>query len=461
MTTSNKVMGLENLVDKLGRRIVFTTAQYSAPVNKKALESLETYVSHNNAELYILPMVGSHADDKQVLAKELVDKEILLKDYKVNNSLKVKDFGVRPQQINPLTGLERFAQGDSSYIMPGTKQVLKYVANSYDEIPKAILTTGAITKPNYRMTTKSGFPIRISRIAKEDHEYGFVVAEIDDDKYFHFRQVTMQTNGKFSDLGVVYNGNCKPRFERAKALVVGDLHPYDTDPEHESCTKEQIKTLKPKALFFHDTFNGKSISHHYKGHNVRKYEVSKEQGLDLEEELRFTNEKIREYASLTKSPLYIVYSNHDEHLFRYLDEGRFIGDSKNELIASVLYTATLQGYNPLEYGLNYIKPLPSNVKFLRQDSDFKIAGYQLGNHGHLGSNGGKGSVRSIENANGKSITAHGHSAFKMRNTYKVGTSTHLRLDYNHGYSNWTQTNAVIDSLGKVQLYNTINSKWRR
>jgi len=92
--------------------------------------------------------------------------------------------------------------------------------------------------------------------------------------------------------------------------------------------------------------------------------------------------------------------------------------------------------------------------------DTKFLGYELGNHGDEGANGGRGSPRSIENANSKSVTGHGHSAFIIRDTYRVGTSSELRLDYNKGYSSWTHTNALLFDMGTVQLINTINKKFR-
>ena len=447
---------LENMVNKLIKNYVITTAQYNAPVNKEFYKNIKKYCLDNEAQLIVIPTVGKNITEEQIIHPTLAgDTDIqFLNNYKINNTLRIKDFGVRSQQINPLTGLERFAQGDSSYIMPGTKQVLKYVANSYDNIPKAIMTTGAITHANYNLKHRMG------RIAKADLEYGFVMVEVENNKYFHFRQVKALKNGTFADRTGLYKLGKHYKDPKAKALIIGDLHPGDTDPVHEKATLEQIKHFGGKIdLYLHDTFNGKSISHHYQHHNIRKHEVFKEQGLNLRKELTDTLKVINKYAKATEGNVYIVASNHDEHLFRYLDEGRFVGDKGNDLMGSMLYTAALQGMNPLQYGLTIVGAVESNIKFIERDTGHKLLGYELGNHGDLGSNGGRGSPRSIENANSKSITGHGHSAFKIRNTYRVGTSTHLRLDYNRGFSNWTQTNGVLYNIGTVELINTIKRKW--
>ena len=316
------------------------------------------------------------------------------------------------------------------------------------------MTTGAITHPYYNQNFSVG------RIAQQDHEYGFIIVEKQNNTYFHFRQVTALKNGKFIEQGILYNGNNKPRRVRPKAMVLGDIHPYDTNKDHERISIEQIRTLNPEAVFLHDIFNAKSISHWYKGNNKEWHKAYEQQGLNLETELKFTGKAITKYARETKGTVYVVASNHDEHLDRYLNEGRFVTDKGNDKLGAELYIQLLAGVNPLEYGIKKYVNLPSNVVFLERDQDLKIAGYQLANHGDLGANGGRGSPRSIEVANGKSITGHSHSAFKTRKTYRVGTSTNLRLSYNRGYSNWTNTNAVLYEDGNVQLLNTIRGKWR-
>ncbi len=162
-----------------------------------------------------------------------------------------------------------------------------------------------------------------------------------------------------------------------------------------------------------------------------------------------------------KGIVYIVPSNHDDHLYYYLTQGRFVGDKGNDLIGSMLYTKVLQGYNPLQAGLETVGNIEPNVRFLERTDDLKIRGYQLANHGDAGSNGARGSWRANENANGKSIVGHSHSPSKIRKTYTVGTSTYLQLDYNkRGYSSWVNTNGILYPDGTVQLINSVEGEWR-
>lgn len=441
--------GLEDMV----KRYVITTAQYNAPVHDAFLTSLDTYAKKNDAELIVLPTSGMYAEDDR-LSPKLQHYKVVTGNLSLNRNLRISDYNIKPQQINPLTGIKRFAQGDKSFIFASPKQVVEYVANSYDAIPKAIMTTGAVTKPYYKEHTRVGV------IAAQDHEYGAVVVEVADHNMFHFRHIKTNGSGAFYDINGHYDGKKFSPKVKVAGFTVADIHPYDTDPKHESNTFDQLKHFAPPAVFLHDTFNGKSISHHYDHHLVRQHQVEVEQGLNLGKELKHTAEAVRKYAEAINGTVYIVASNHDEHLFRYLDEGRFIGDKGNQLVGAQLYVRTLMGENPLQAGLSMFGGVPKNVKFIARDEGMKLRGYELGNHGDLGANGAKPSMRSIEEANGKSITAHTHSAAKLRDTYRVGTSTKLRLDYNRGYSNWTQTNAVLYDDGAVQLLNTINGAWR-
>ena len=445
-------MNLEEKIGDMMKRYVLTTAQMGAKPHTKFLKTLETYCKINKAELIILPTAGKTVmEDK--LNEHFNNYNIVTKDTSLNSNLKISNYAIRPQQINPLTGIRRFAQGDKSFIFASTKQSMEYVPTSDGKFPKAVMTTGACTEPNYRLNN------RIGRIAKKDHTLGAVVVEVENDRFFHFRHLTSQKNGIFYDLNKRYNGKSIKEITEVPAFIVGDLHPYDINRVHQKCTFEQMQYLNPKNVFLHDTFNGLSISHHNEGHYVRQYELSKLQGLNLERELKRTLKEITNYCNRTNGIVHIVPSNHDDHLSRYLDECRFIKDKGNQLIGSLLFSEYLQGFNPLESGLEHVGELPENLHFI-DSKGYKILGVELGQHGHLGANGGRGSIKSIEEANHKSVTGHSHSACKNRNTYKVGTSTNLRLHYNKGYSSWSQTNGVLYQNGNVQLLNTVGSHWK-
>jgi hypothetical protein len=135
-------------------------------------------------------------------------------------------------------------------------------------------------------------------------------------------------------------------------------------------------------------------------------------------------------------------------------------DTQNAYLAAKLFVAKVDGDDPLVAGLALSGQLPENVRFLKRDEDYKVRGWQLGSHGDRGPNGGKGSIRSKETAEGKSITGHTHTPEILRDTVVVGTSTYLRLPYTVGPSSWMNTNALLYDTGTAQLVNIIDGSWR-
>jgi hypothetical protein len=212
----------------------------------------------------------------------------------------------------------------------------------------------------------------------------------------------------------------------------------------------------------HDLFNGHSINYHNIGNKVeRAYEYGRNQ-LSLEKELKLTSKELKKIInhSPRDSNIVIVKSNHDEFLNKYLQKGLFLEDPQNSKIGAKLFDKILDGEDPLKAGLSLYMDMPKNVRFLNREEDYKVRGWQLGSHGDLGANGGRGSMRSKEYAYGKSITAHVHEPQILRNTYVVGTNSKLHLRYNRGLSSWMHTNALLYENGKVQLINIIDGKYK-
>ena len=130
-------------------------------------------------------------------------------------------------------------------------------------------------------------------------------------------------------------------------------------------------------------------------------------------------------------------------------------------VGSQLFTAALEGHNPLQYGLGLVGGVPDNVVFLEREVGHKLLGYELGHHGDLGANGGRGSPRSIEIASSKSITGHVHHGQILRETYTVGTQLPFKTFYMKGNpSNWSHTNALVWPTGTVQLINLIRGDYK-
>ncbi len=433
----------------MSKNYVITSAQYNSPLNKNFYDSLKNYCEFNNAELIVIPMSGKSVQE-DVLDSKLDLDTIISNSVRLNSNIRVSDYAIKPQQIDPVTGLGRFTQTQESTIFASPKQRLKVVPTSNVNIPRMMWTTGALTKPNYNDN-------RIGRIALGDHVYGAVVVNVKDDKKYQTRPIRALANGTFVDLGIKYDGNKDPVKAGVEAIVFGDWHVGDTSPLVAKANYNMISELAPKRVVLHDVFNGHSVNHHLIDKNVSK--AQRLERSSLEKELSDNYSLLSQISDGPHKTL-VVASNHHEFLNRYLESGRYVSDSQNLKIAARLIPDFIDGKNPYEVGVNYINKLPDSVKFLRRDEDYKVLGWQLGAHGDKGVNGARPGINSTEASFGKSITGHTHTPELLRNTAVVGTSTKLRLDYTDGPSTWMNTNAVLYDNGQIQLVNIIDGQYK-
>jgi hypothetical protein len=426
--------------------------------NYSVLESLEKYCGHRGAELIILPMAGKNAGEVELHPELAERKEVLWKrKKKLNSNIYISDMVVPPQNVDCTSGRGRFVARDQTLIMAHTKQRIKAFPNSNFDLPKILIGTRAMTLQNYNETNHR------RDATKRDHTYGAIVVEVIDEDLFHFRNMRALANGKFIDLGLEFNKNSKPKKAKLEALVLGDLHIGDTDPEVRTANYEMIDEFNPNRLVLHDLFNGHSVNHHDWGKLVTLVqEVYMKDRADLKIELSKAYEELCGLAkSMKGKEVIVVASNHNEFLDKYLEAVRLKDDPMNAYVASNLMHHMMEGENPLEVGLNMIGKIPKNVTFLKRDEDYKVLGWQLGSHGDKGMAGGRGSMVAREFAHGKSITGHSHVPEILRDTVVVGTSTYLNLPYTKGSpSAWMNSNAMLWENGTVQLVNIIYGKWK-
>jgi len=224
-----------------------------------------------------------------------------------------------------------------------------------------------------------------------------------------------------------------------------------------------MKDINIKRCFLHDIFDGHSINHHITTIGERAMRaLYKEQS--LEEELRVTWSVINHIREgLGADHTYVVKSNHDEFLDRYLKEGRYIDDPENHYI-SLKIAPSLFGElcgDPLVAGLILSNGIETfeNITFLRRDSDVTVGGSQCAAHGDLGLNGAKSSLNGLEKIYGNCVVGHVHSAAIQRGVFRVGTFTKMDMGYNRGPSSWTHTACLLYENGQRQLINCVNGKF--
>lgn len=444
------------------KKFVITTAVAKKKVNVDFLNSLKNYADRNNALILILPsdIGNSKSKDSKVveLDKKLKDISVVYKDIYLNDNLCVCSIKTSAKQLKTLRGLDRIAtKKNASIIVGSTKLFENNVPTQNGNIPLRILTTGAITENNY--DTDKYMSKRTAYLAEEDHTYGAVVVEIVDNTFFHMRLVEGSANNTFTDLGIEYkpDGSVTELFDTV--AIFGDSHTERINKDLHNTLMDMTKKMHIDTVVLHDVFNGTSITHHDKGKALTKAIKANEDRHSLEKEgecLKAYLEDIKKHVR----DIVIVKSNHDRHLDSYLEEGRYINDPVNTYVGHKLAIAYMDGEDPLRYLIENLLGLdPKCARWLKLDEKYKKYGVELSQHGSEGCCGSKGSLMQFEKGIGNCVTAHTHSAQRLRKACCVGTISELDQVYNRGgLTTWSLTICLLYSNSTKQLIHFIPDK---
>jgi hypothetical protein len=462
-------------IDKDGVEIPFGSKtglkKGKAKPNRNFLSGLEKLADNEGAELMILPIAG-RCSKEDILHEEIEGHNAIRNNslYRLNKNIQVRDIVVPPQNKDPTTGKrDLVGQYGSSIIFPHSKQRYQAVPTFNSGLPRYLYTPGAVTMPNYDTSNHRG------DTAEREHVFGALMVEVLDEEHYNIRNIRALKNGKFVDLGIGYNGNNNMEKVGVDSMVLGDYHWGNHDEQTINANYEMIKQFNPKRVFIHDFFDGYSVNHHERRNLMGRSREMKNGRLSLEEELISGAEELNRLGrNFRDTQFYIVSSNHNAFLPRYINDGEWLNrDIWNSEIGSYLYYKSLNANIPereiddaallLEYGyLRYCK-LPNNINFSKLTDSIRRHSFQLASHGDKGSSGARaGSAKSrAVTGGGKSITGHTHAMEIYGNTYIVGTSSRLDQKYTAGYGNSTiGGNAILYNNGLVQMLPIIKGRWK-
>lgn len=451
------------------RRFFVTTAITGCEVHKDGLASIETYCKKNKAALLILPCSDparqKEHKNKWTLSPDLPKESVVFKDVSLNDNLVLSTIKMSAKQLQPLTGIKRLSQKKGSTIVASPKQFLEFVANSNNntEIPRALMSTGAITKANYR--TEMYMSERTASLAELDHTLGGIIVEIKNGRIYFARTVQINPKtGSFTDLDQKYNSDGTVNKVTADLVQLGDHHVLSTCLVTRRIAKEIVELVKPKVLTVEDFFDGITINPHERHNLVSLSKKAKKGLLSLDFEFEACQKEIDELCTWPVESLVFKYGNHEDFLKRWLCDGAFIDEPMNKIIGMKL-TIALEELEvmPFEYAMREMYGLqqPDKVKFLGINDSFKVNGIENGAHGHLGKGGRRNpGMAELEECYGASNVGHNHSAAIFRSVFRVGTGTHLQLNYNEGPSGWTNTHLIQHQDKSRQLIHNIDGDWR-
>lgn len=436
---------------KSGKRVYFVTSVVEgAKLHTGFMGAIDTFCKTKEAQRVLLWVRGVHPKETFTSEQFTEFGTDLVTEFTFNDKLQAKDFMLHPAQILPLTGLGRFGNRDASLIIASTKQHMTSVPRAKGSRPHTLWSTGTASIPSYSHT-------RSGSLANQDNTIGGLVVEVEDSKRFYIRPVQFKDGG-FIDLGVQYcsNGDVKTGI-KAEAIVWGDLHLTEEDKCAVQASIEQTNKLCARAVMIHDVCSWNSVNHHDMNSCITR---PGERIHTLQSDYVYTSILLDQILDLLDTAdLFIVKSNHDLWIKKWVNAGNFLHDRNNSVVGAQAFIDFCSGVDPIEKNVKGLMKNKNRCYFLKHEQSFKVAGYELGQHGENGANGSKGSIKGIGRAHDKIVVGHSHSPNIFYSAIQVGTNSKLQLPYAHGASSWMHANCVIYPNGTFQLITFIDGKW--
>jgi hypothetical protein len=492
---------------KLGgiKRFIVTAAQNATPVHWGFWNALKTYCKENDAELVVIPIryknatsrwTASQANEEwwlrdvaeaelaeegvtqdnwhskpqynhRMLWSEVLDEHAAKYLYnqrkKLNENLVLLgDIKTQPTATKPLSGFESITHGESG-ILGHTKLQLETIPTPQGRLPKILTTTGAVTLPNYT-DSKAG------KKGEFHHAQAATVVDIVGKKFFMY-QANADKDGGFQHLNSYYfpdgsiNTNCG-----VKALVLGDTHRACMDATVEKVTFSKggiVDELDPEYLVFHDLHDGYARNHHHRFDPFTEIAKRTEKMHLVKNEVHGDIDWLEKVCKDREG--IVVPSNHDCFFARWIMETDWRRDPDNASFYLETAKVMVDSAKMTEGGAHRVDPFiywverlyeGDNLRCLKTDESFTLAGIELGLHGDKGPNGARGSRNNLRRIGVKTIIGHSHSPGIEEGCYQTGTSTPLRLEYNSGPSSWMNAHCILYPNGKRSLVFIIDGDWR-
>lgn len=444
------------------KRLVITWAQNATPVHRPTLQALEDYCRLNDARLVVIP--GRYKNPTSVVNDASHDDwwDALVVPYLTKARIPFGpncqihgEISIQPTAARPLSGFEVFA-GKASAIFGHPKIQLETVATEKRYYPRIFASTGAVTIPNYT-DSKAG------KKGEAHHCYGAVVLE-QDGKLFHLRHLRPDSKGVLYDLEYVYQDGKRDFHDGVAAVVYGDWHAAKLTPEGQAAAHRLADELRPQNIVLHDVFDMDSRNHHRSRDWLDKIRRRYGHSTDkVEDEVLWTFETLDELADKAEK-VWVVRSNHDEALHRWLVESDHRQDPANarfaySLLAQMAAAAERgQSVDPLE--LCYDHAGAGRLKFLKRNQSLKICGIECGFHGDKGINGARGTINAYAKLGAKTVTGHSHTPYTRDGAMSVGVAASLEQGYNHLMSTWLNSHVVIYPNGKRTHVHVIEGRYK-
>lgn len=451
------------------KRFVIVAAQNATPVDEEFWPVLTSAVDFMGAELLVIPFRYKNATSIWTASQqnaewwpEEVRPFLWNVRLQLNRHLTVMaDIPMQPTNGNPL-GQSEALSGVSSAIFGHPKLQMKTVPTPSSRMAKIMTTTGVCTKENYTKT-------RLGKVSQFHHSLSAVFVEVVDENEFHMTQLHFDRNTKsITDRGVRYDARGAANAPRALALDAGDMHIRFLDPSVEAARNQLLEATDPLHWIFNDTLDSHSCTPHHAKRPILKQTIDAAGMGNVREEVEQALDYVQ-MAATKRRKVVIVPSNHDDMLTRWVenahwqeqgkDNARFLSQLVDKCLEVAEYDPKRGVVVPDAFGVLAKKRKMRNVLVLDRGDSFALANVELGMHGDIGPNGARGSRMNLRRIGVKSIIGHSHCPGIEEGCYQTGTSTYLRLEYNHGASGWLNADVLLNADGKRQVIIYVNGRY--
>lgn len=450
------------------KRYLFTCLQSNTEIHDAVWANLLALRDYWKAELHVSRFTyNKNAYGKKSIkpGEEVEEKQVLWFDPRVAEFTSDEDLDIAPglrwcgrmntlpTATSPLTGFETYT-GSASGIFPHTTIALRCVPTGKHEPTKFLYSTGTVGTMNY-VQKRAGIK------AEHHHAYGALLVEVDKDGDWWARQLHAGKRGEIYDLDVIAEEGetVEATGETVHAINWGDIHNEKRDPElfHSTWGPDGIlDELMPKYQFFHDTFDPPKSHHSTRNphemfeqfcHGTGGMQAMVKNVVEL-----LSTESYRDWCTSV-----VVNSNHDNMIQRWLRESDYKDDPENALffLRAQLGVYEAIAANDVDFYLpewvakqEGIRP---EIRFLREDEEFVELDIEFGQHGHLGSNGARGSAAGYAKAGRKVNRGHDHTPSWLWGALTAGVWGDLDQGYNSGMSSWSHTMIVTYANGRRAL----------
>ena len=434
---------------------------------------------------------------------DMVGEDNIYGTYVFSPRLMASNEPIQPQTESPFNGLEYIARDGyenlgvermADVIFPTPRLDHQAYPTGNASVPREFYCSGSVCHGLYQDS-------RVGRKAHNRHKYGFCVVYVNAKGQHDVVQVEAAADGSFNFRGTRYNPDGTYRKEKALAALMPDLHAGLHNEQTLDFLLRTYNEIGVEQVFMGDVFDSLSVSHHLADDVLQKLGRPSHMATLFREfvvQIR-TMRKIRTKLG-NDVQLFVVGSNHQDHVCQYLGDGRrWTDDHINVPLAALLYTGlTTYDVSPLAYGIELVSTGLATLSDARREAILKNpelatdaevkavirAGispkefaanspntfgitwvnesreedHYLGDehtnlsmHGDCGANGARGNYKAYARLLGSGGSGHSHTGARKDDWVQVGTATD-RLSYARGLSSWTKCTYVFQAgLGNKTL----------